>query len=290
MKLIFYITVVAGFLFGHLGCSTPKKQVIELSEKNRVKCLEVLRAGLLSDDFWPAMHAAEALTLGGHGEEVIEKLETRLPIETDDQRRCGLARELVRAGKKNYAQVMLEILAGDDPHGHVHAAESLYKVGVVGDETALRRAFADTSNVILQLMAAAALGRQGDSESMEFLRKQIKTGDHNTARIASWVLARIGSKDDIPEIRRRRDISVEKLQRVFHENSLALLGDDEGLQSFERNLVSEEANFRTYAATFVGDARATQYAPQLIALLDDPHLDTRIRAAQSLLVLSKPSS
>ena len=44
---------------------------------------------------------------------------------------------------------MLNILAGDDPHGHVHAAESLYKVAEIGDGSALRKAFGDTSNVRL---------------------------------------------------------------------------------------------------------------------------------------------
>lgn len=276
-----------GLLVGQSGCSEIKPDVLQLADETRNRCMEVLREGLVSEDFWPAMHAAEALTLAGYGDEVVASLETRLSLETDDQRRCGLARELVRAGRKDYAVVMLEILAGEDPHGHVHAAESLYKVGQVGDKTALRRAFTDTSNVTLQMMAAAALGKQGDLESMTFLRDQVKYAEAETARIASWVLGRIGSSQDIPEIRRRRDAAENDLQRVFHENSLAALGDPDGLESFAGNLAAEDARFRTYAATFVGEARATQYGSRLITLLEDPDLDTRIRAAQSLLVLSQ---
>src|SRR5690242_10317620 len=71
---------------------------LDLDEAARARCLAVLRAGLGSDEFWPAMHAAEALTLEGLGAEVRASLAARLPGETDDQRRCGLARELVRAG------------------------------------------------------------------------------------------------------------------------------------------------------------------------------------------------
>lgn len=277
-----------GLLVCLTGCVDDLADEIQLTDVTRARCLDVLREGLSSDDFWPAMHAAEALTLAGYEEEVIASLETKLPLETDGQRRCGLARELVRAGQKEYASVMLEILANDDRHGHVHAAESLYKVGEVGDERALRRAFADTSNVTLQMMAAAALGKQGDQGSMAFLREQVKHADGETARIASWVLGRIGSVEDISEIRRRRDTAENDLQRVFHENSLAVLGDPDGIESFCVNLVAEDARFRTYAATFVGEARALQYTDQLIALLEDPNLDTRIRAAQSLLVLSQP--
>ena len=288
MRIILSFGCLVVLLAAFLGCSGHQAEVIQLSEDQRTRCLEVLRAGLVADDFWPAMHAAEALTLGGYGEEVVAKLEPMLLMEADDQRRCGLARELVRAGKQDYAKVMLDILAGKDTHGHVHAAESLFKVGEVGDESALRRAFANTSNVILQIMAAAALGKQGDAEAMTFIREQLKTGDHNTARRASGGLARIGSEYDIADMRYRRDTAEDELQRVFHNNSLAALGDEEGLKSFARNLVSEEANFRTYAATFAGDARATQYTAQLLNLLDDSNLDTRIRAAQSLLLISQP--
>ena len=36
--------------------------------------MTILRGGMQGDEFWPAIHAAEGLTLGGHGDEVIEYL------------------------------------------------------------------------------------------------------------------------------------------------------------------------------------------------------------------------
>ena len=271
------------------GCAENREVSIALSNEYRAKSLEVLRAGLRSDEFWPSMHAAEGLTLGGHGDEVIAFLESKLPEETDDQRRCGLARELVRAGKREYAQVMFDILAGDDPHGHVHAAESLYKVGELSDGSILRHTFSSTSNVTLKIMAAAALARAGNPEAMAYLREQLNNPDLNLVRIAGWVIGRIGSEADIPALRQVRDAAETDLQRVFHEHSLAVLGDEEGLQSLLDNLSSEDAGTRTYAATFAGDARATDARDLLIGLLDDSNLDTRIRAAQSLLVLASPT-
>src|SRR5262245_16429086 len=74
----------------------------------RERCEKVLRDGLKSDEFWPAMHAAEALTIAGHGHDVLAALAKR--SETDDQKRCGLAREAVRAGDRTKLAILFEIL------------------------------------------------------------------------------------------------------------------------------------------------------------------------------------
>ncbi len=50
---------------------------VELDPPLRARCLALLREGLASDEFWPAMHAAEALTLAGQGEEVLRSLAGR---------------------------------------------------------------------------------------------------------------------------------------------------------------------------------------------------------------------
>ena len=55
----------------------------------------------------------------------------------------------------------------------------------------------------------------------------------------------------------------------------------------EKSLESEDPAFRTYAATFAGDAGLTHLAPKLIEMLDDPHEDAAIRAAQTLLVFDR---
>jgi sialidase-1 len=202
-----YLFLIILVVFSLSGRAVVAAELIELSDETRARCLEVLREGLKSDDFWPSMHAAEGLTLGGHGEEVITFLEPKLLGENDDQRRCGLARELVRAGRREYTEVLLDILASDDPHGHVHAAESLYKVVEIGDGSALRHAFAQSPNITLRVMAAAALGRCGNPEAMAFLRERLVSAEPSIARIVGWVLGRIGSSQDIPGIRRRLENS-----------------------------------------------------------------------------------
>lgn len=280
------ITITTMLLFRVVAADGA--DVIKLDAATRQQCVSVLQQGLHGDDFWPSIHAAEGLTLGGYTEEVIRYLRPKLQQETDDQRRCGIARELVRAGQRQYARVMLDILAGSDPHGHVHAAESLYKVIEIGDGTAMRAAFGQSANVRLKLMSAGALGRCGNPAAMAFLRESVSDRDPEVQRIAAWILGRIGDGRDIPGLTNLLSSCDDKLLKAYIQHSLAALGDDAGQQALAANLEDPDAAVRTYAATFAGDARAVGVADSLRKMLDDAHPDAAIRAAQSLLVLANP--
>ncbi len=259
---------------------------LQLDAATRDRCLAVLRAGLRGDDFWPSIHAAEGLTLGGYWNEVCVFLEPKLGAERDDQRRCGIARELVRAGDRAQTRVLLEVLASNDDHGHVHAAESLYKVNEIGDGHSIRLGFATTENIRLRLMAAAALARAGSPAAMDVLRETLSDKDPDIARLAAWVLGRIGDESDIPRLKQRLHNCDDKLARAFIEHSLAALGDEDGRRALRRNLTSDDGAIRTYAAVFAGDAGMTDVASQLQRMLDDPEPDAAIRAAQTLLWLA----
>ncbi|MFV1964988.1 MAG: exo-alpha-sialidase [Pirellulaceae bacterium] len=268
--------------------TTGERPQIELSDVVREQCLQTLRDGIRSDEFWPSIHAAEGLTLGGYGDEVKELLTPKLRSEADDQHRCGLLRELVRAGERHYATRMLDILAGDDPHGHVHAAESLYKVSEIGDGLAMRAAMAQPENPRLRLMAAAALARCGSNRALPIVRIALDDTDEELWRIAVWILGRVGEPSDIPRLRAQLPRATQALTRAFIDHSLASLGDAEGLARLAKNVESDDPAIRTMAAAFAGDARATSVAPQLIAQLNDDDLDACVRAAQTLLALNSP--
>ena len=259
----------------------------ELSDALRSRCLTTLRDGMTGDEFWPSIHAAEALTLAGQGDEVRKYLEPKLLLEKDDQRRCGLARELVRAGDRDQAQIMLDILAGAEPYGHVHAAESLYKVNEIGDGKAMKRAAGQTDNMKLHLMAAAALARRGNKKALKQLRTRLSDADPETRKIAAWILGRIGDATDIPQLRKNIESAPDALSRAYNEHSLAALGDAAGLRALVANLQDDDPAIRTYAATFAGDAQNASVGPALIPLLDHENIDVRVRAAQSLLVLAQ---
>ena len=263
-----------------------RAEPIELDDVTAKRCFTVLEKAFAAPDFWPSMHAAEALTLAGSGDRVVRGLVARLDTEKDDQRRCGLARELVRAGDRRHVRIMLDILAGEDTHGHVHAAESLYKVYELGDGRELRGAFQQTENGVLRLMAAAALARSGNPTAMAFLRRTVETGDGSESRLAAWVLGRIGDKADIAAIRKREESATDPLERCFFQHSLAALGDSRGTEQLLANLQSDDAAARTYAAVFAGEIGIDESKDQLVKLLDDKEVDVRVRAAQALLVLA----
>lgn len=279
------LLVVSGqAAFGQTG-----RESLLLDEATTSKCLTILRQGMKGDDFWPGIHAAEGLTLGGYGSEVVAWLTPLVPNETDDQKRCGLARELARAGQRQHLNTMLDILAGDNSWGHTHAAESLYKVYGIGDGTRLRNAFQTATEMKLKLMAAGALARCGNPDMMAYLRQMLEHNDPEVLKIAAWLLGRIGDAGDIPRIREQLPRCEDVLLKAYLHHSLAALGDADGLQQLKRNLQHEDSAVRTYAATFAGDAWATDAKDLLVAMLNDVHPDAAIRAAQSLLQMSRPA-
>src|SRR5207244_11463693 len=93
---------------------------LPLAPEVQRRCLDILRQALKGDEFWPAMHAAEALTQAGHGDEVRAALAGRLKTERDARKRCGLARELVRAGDRARVAILLEILGKPELDAQVH--------------------------------------------------------------------------------------------------------------------------------------------------------------------------
>lgn len=265
-------------------------QQITLPTAVRERCLEVLNEGVRSDEFWPAMHAAEGLTVAGHGAQLVPQLASRLRSEADDQRRCGLARELVRIGQTRYAKVLLEILADRESEGRTHAAESLFKVGETGDGVALRAASGETDQPTLRLMACAALASHGNADAIDIVRDTLSSDEEDLRRVAAWILGRVGGPSDVPRLKESLALATEPLTAAYVHHSLAALGDEEGLTQLRDNLDSDDPALRTYAAKFAGDARATSVATKLIAQLDDESVDARIRAAQTLLELELPAS
>lgn len=274
------------------ACSVEPPPVtrMKLDQAIEGKAITLLREGLRvtgGENFWVSMHAAEGLTLGGLGHEVVEYLEPKLATEADAQRLCGIARELVRAGKREHLAVLTEVLSRADAHGHTHAAESLYKVEEVGDEAIMRERFEKGGDIKLRLMAAAALARNGDAGALAFIRESRDGADPEGLQIAAWILGILGDGSDIEPLRKRLADAPTPLIHAYIVNALAALGDAEGLDLLTRNLGDADPVIRTYAATFAGDAKAYSTQPLLEAMLDDPFHDARVRAAQTLLQLSQ---
>ncbi len=278
------------FVFLNLSIQSDliSAETISLSQETENRCLKILREGMQNEEFWPSIHAAEGLTLSGHGNEVIQFLKPKLKTEKNPQKLCGISRELIRAGEKQYRWVMLNILEQRDTYGHIHASESLYKVGEIGDGFRLRQAMTAKRNPVLQLMASAALAKAGSPAALKLIRKYAQSDDEHNMMIACWVLGRIGDSSDIPQLKKNEKRAKENITRVYCIHSLAALGDSESQKKLINNLSNKDAAVRTYAAVFASEAGMVSAKNELIKLLDDEGLDVRIRAAQSLMVLSKP--
>lgn len=259
-----------------------------LPPRLEARCLTVLRDGLTTDDFWPAMHAAEGLTAAGHGAEVRAALLPRLPAEADGQRRCGLARELVRAGDRMQARVMLDELAADDDHAHMHAAESLFKVGEIGDGRLLRAALERSGNSKLEIMAAAALARSGNAQALARLRQRLQDDDLEIARLAAWALGRVGDRGDVAAMQAGAARTSDAVVRCYFEHAAAALGDAAGRTALRHNLAHADPAVRVSAAEFAADVRDPALTDALEQLLDDPVFDVRLRAAHALVALTLP--
>lgn len=277
---------VLGSLLGltpAFGEDLPESARLEIPLRSR--CRQILQEPLSPDDFWPAMHAAEALIQEAKGDEVVESLRARLATETDAQHRCGLARELVRAGDLSQVRTLLAILASPDPYAHGHACESLYKVGQIGDGVLLRQTLATTENRRLAIMAAAALARWGSPHAYEVLRREVRGDDPSTAMVAAWVLGRVGDASDVPALRDGSRRFKEPLARAYFDHARAALGDPEGVEALVANLEQTDPALRVYAAEFAPDAKAYSAKNALIRRLDDSVADVRIRSAQALILL-----
>ena len=132
------LAVAAVSVSSPLTLADDARTSIGLTPQQIERCRQVLEEGLRSEEFWPSIHAAEGLSIGGFGETVRRYLEPKLKTKLDDQQRCGVSRELMRAGNRQRAKIMLDILAGKADFGHIHAAESLYKLEEIGDGVAMR--------------------------------------------------------------------------------------------------------------------------------------------------------
>jgi sialidase-1 len=225
---------------------------VELEPLVRSRCLDILRDGLQSREFWHAMHAAEGLTAAGQGAELRPVLTDKLATETDDQRRCGLAREL-------------------------------------GDGAAVRQAYAANESPGLTVMAGAALARGGNPLALITLRELLQSEDQLTGKLAAWALARVGDRSDIPGLKKRMATAEDPADRAFYEFALAVHGDPEGRAALIRNLASEDDGVRSMASEFAPDVpNAAELVPALVTRLNDKWPDARIRAAHALMAIANP--
>src|SRR6266480_1674419 len=104
----------------------------------------------------------------------------------------------MKSAPRSRAAVLLEILGQPELDAQVHAAESLYKIGEIGDGELLRKAMGRDDKVALQMMAAAALARRGNRQALILIRKRLAGDDAEGRMLAAFVVAGLGDETDLP--------------------------------------------------------------------------------------------
>lgn len=275
-----------------VSCKPAEKEAnLRISE--RARSLNVLRSSLAKindpDHFWTAILAAEGLISAGYDREAVSFIAPLLEAETDAQKRCGLARELMRSGIGGGERVMTEILQTKTSGAIPIAAESLFQVGAVGDEQSLRATMNHNQDPQSSMMAAAALARaRKDSAAFEMIREKLINGSSKEIEIAAKILVRIGNDSDTSRLQaalEHKDLTPIATATIHH--ALAALGDSSSMEKLAANLNSENKKIRTNAAVSAGHAGAVHLIDELANQLNDPELEARVRAAQSILILTQ---
>ena len=92
---------------------------------------------------------------------------------------------------------------------------------------------------------------------------------------------------DVPTINALLKAEQDELARAYCVNALSCLGDAEGRKLLIENLSSQNPAVKAYSADFAGHAKVKEAWDKLVSLLSDENLDVRVRAAQSLILLSR---
>lgn len=236
------------------------------------------------------MHAAEALSDLGRGQEVIRELEADFSHVPNVTHRVGLAREWVRAGDDSKVRVLVAELADLNSAGRIHAAESLWKLGRVGDEQVLIQAARHSDNLSLRIYASAAYLRSSDEPAREI--DTIVDGLMDSHSIdcvrAAFVLGRIDYPEAAEVLRKHIDpLSKDSLEYAF---GLMSIGLQSGFLSAGDVMLLAEHEIPGVRAQFA------HILPELLIpsgdlvlqkLLFDEDLDVRIRASHTVLKNSK---
>ena len=280
--------VLAGLALWSAGCRPPPPppEVYLLTGNLHARCLDVLREGLLDGEPETAVHAGEALTGARYTFEVRPVMLDLLAIVQDGRVRAGLVGEVVRGGDEGSIVELQDGLLDADVEIRIASARTLFAIARSGDPALLQGAMQEGEDERLRLYAAAALQRAGRDETIGFIRQRLESDDPIVRSTAADVLLVLGDRSDIPALRASLDRAEYDTDRAYAERALAVLGDETARRALHQQLGHPDSVTRSHAARAAAEAWLVDGASRLYALLDDPVMDVRVRAAHALLVLS----
>jgi sialidase-1 len=261
-----------------------------LTANGHARCLAVLREGLQAGQPEVVGYSAEALTGAHYAFEVQPVLLDLLADPIEDRVRAGLVGELVRSGDAGAIVFLQDLLLAPEQEARMEAARTLFRIGQSGDPALLQAIVEGDEDGRLQVYAAAALQRAGRATTIGFIRGALDAEDPLVRSVATEVLLIVGDATDIPALQAGLERAEFQTDRAYLERALAVLGDAGGRRAVLGQLGHPDSVIRAHAAQAVAEGWLTDASSRLYALLDDPVLAVRVRAAHALLVLSDPES
>ena len=138
-------------------------------------------------------------------------------------------------------------------------------------------------------MAAAALARAGHADALTSCASKLRSDDRLIRNTVAFALARLGGAFDIEPLEAALDSETDVLSRAILVNALASLGQASSRKALRRNLDADRCRRAHCFGRVCRPRRCFECQAKLIRLLEDSTLDTRVRAAQSLIALSLPA-
>lgn len=290
-----FLSALSGvvFVLSFAGCKTasvPPSSYL-LTGNIHQQCLAVLREGVQGDEFWPSIHAAEALIREDYAFEATPIITERLGKERDRRRVAGYARALAAADANQSVVALQDILLSDDLEARILAAEAMFKTGLVGDPVILEQATDPSNNGRLRVFAAATLTVTDRANMRDIVREALDSDDPAARYIAADVIPIIGSlEEDVPTLIDKKDLVNSDFENLYFVRALAMFGLESARKELLSFLKHPDPTIRSRAAFAIAEAWYVESTSQLIPLLEDPALSVRVRAAQALLTMANPTS
>jgi sialidase-1 len=206
-----------------------------------------------------------------------------LEKETDDSKRCGLAREIVRAGDKSKIKILSRILADPNSNGRGHATESLYKIEKLGNLDLLVKCAGDDEHRKVQMWSCAALVRAGHKEFLPVLRRFVSSNDPLENSLSTYILGQLGEIRQKELVKERLKEQPKSLYSFFYTAGLVYMKDECALQQLPEFFESKDETIRSLAINTAGTVNPYRFKQKAINMLKDSADNVRIRAAHALI-------
>ncbi len=287
------VLIAMAFVLCMAGCKTanvPPSSYL-LTGNTHQQCLNVLREGVKGDEFWPSIHAAEALIKEDYAFEATPLLTTRMGAERDRRKIAGYARALATTDYNQSVVALQDILLSDDLEARILAAEAMFRTGIIGDPVILEQLTDPSINGRLRVFAAAALTVSDLADMREVIREALRGNDPAARYIAADVIPIVGTlEDDVPTLIDKKDLANSDFENLYFVRALAMFGLANARKELLSFLKHPDPTIRSRAAFAIAEAWYVESSNQLLPLLEDPALSVRVRAAQALLTLANPTS